>query len=168
MPEDLHLLIVEDDKDMAARMAGEAAALGIHIETAETVSAAKRQSAQRLPDIVVLDRMLADGSDGLEYVHWLNALEGKRPGILVASRLTSVSDHVLGLETGADDYINKPFETAEFRARLRAVVRRAGNGDVFLARPEIPVENLVQPRHRLGPQPDRRRRRRCCQRQLVP
>jgi len=119
------LLIVEDDKKMAAVMAQEANLMGYHTTTVDTVEDAKRASAQNLPDIVILDRMLADGGDGLDYVHWLNELEGDRPGILVTSRLTSVSDHVLGLEMGADDYLNKPFELVEFRARLKAVARRA-------------------------------------------
>lgn len=127
MPEAGTLLIVEDDPGIARTMADEAVELGYEVCEVDTVAAAKQQSAKQPPDIVVLDRMLADGSDGLDYIRWLNALEGKRPGILVASRLTSVSDHVLGLETGADDYINKPFELIEFRARLRAVARRAAS-----------------------------------------
>lgn len=125
MKQSNHLLIVEDDAAIAQVIAREASELGYSVASAETVHGAKRQSAERLPDVVILDRMLADGSDGLEYIAWLDALEGARPGILVTSRLTSVSDHVLGLEAGADDYINKPFDPAELRARLRAVARRA-------------------------------------------
>lgn len=125
MPTAPALLVVEDDPDIAATMAAEASALGYRTEIVDTVGDAKRHSAAAPPDIVVLDRMLADGGDGLDYIRWLNALEGERPGILIASRLTAVSEHVLGLETGADDYINKPFEIAEFRARLKAVARRA-------------------------------------------
>lgn len=121
MSESSQLLIVEDDPTMASLMADVASELGYGISLAETLDQAKRESAAHLPDLVILDRMLGDGSEGLGYIEWLNALEGKRPGILVASRLTSVSDHVLGLETGADDYINKPFEREELRARLRAV-----------------------------------------------
>lgn len=118
------MLIVEDDPTMASAMAEVGRELGYLVSLAQTVDEAKRESATWLPDLVILDRMLGDGSEGLDYVKWLNALEGKRPGILVASRLTSVSDHVLGLETGADDYIDKPFERDELRARLRAVARR--------------------------------------------
>lgn len=119
------MLIVEDDPLMASAMAEVGRELGYHVSLAETLEQAKTESSACWPDLVILDRMLADGSEGLDYVAWLEALEGRRPGILVASRLTSVSDHVLGLETGADDYINKPFETVEFRARVRAVARRA-------------------------------------------
>lgn len=125
MSKDRQLLIVEDDKTMAPAMATVAIELGYQVSFAETLDQAKSVTATILPDLVILDRMLADGSEGLDYIAWLDALEGKRPGILVASRLTSVSDHVLGLEAGADDYINKPFDPKELRARLRAVARRA-------------------------------------------
>ena len=125
MSKDRQLLIVEDDKAMAPAMASVAIELGYQVSFAETLEQAKSVTATILPDLVILDRMLADGSEGLDYIAWLDALEGKRPGILVASRLTSVSDHVLGLEAGADDYINKPFDPKELRARLRAVARRA-------------------------------------------
>ncbi|WP_206992891.1 response regulator transcription factor [Hyphomonas sp. KY3] len=124
MSEDFHLLIVEDDKTIASAMAAVAIELGYQVRFAETLDEAKGVTATTLPELVILDRMLADGSEGLDYIAWLDALEGKRPGILVASRLTSVSDHVLGLEAGADDYINKPFDPKELRARLRAVARR--------------------------------------------
>jgi|GEM_PF-559618 len=124
MSEDRQLLIIEDDKTMAPAMAEVGIELGYHVSFAETLDEAKGATAATLPDLVILDRMLADGSEGLDYISWLDALEGRRPGILVASRLTSVSDHVLGLEAGADDYINKPFDPKELRARLRAVARR--------------------------------------------
>ncbi len=118
------VLIVENDAKMKTIMSAEASALGWTILMAETVQEAKLISAQTTVDIVILDRMLADGEDGLIYIDWLNELETQRPGILVASRLNSVSDHILGLEKGADDYINKPFEPEELRARLKAVARR--------------------------------------------
>ena len=121
------ILIVEDDPEMTSLFSDVASELGYQIGVAQTLDKAKQESAEHLPDLVILDRMLADGSDGLGYLEWLNALEGKRPGILVASRLTSVSDHVLGLELGADDYINKPFERDELRARLRAIARRVAS-----------------------------------------
>lgn len=127
MPETRTLLIVEDDPNMASLMADVAGELGYRVSIAETLNEAKKTSAAQLPDLVLLDRMLGDGSEGLDYIVWLNELEGERPGILVASRLTSVSDHVLGLEMGADDYINKPFESAELKARLRAVARRVAS-----------------------------------------
>lgn len=126
----LHLLLVEDDADIANLVTREATQLGYKVITADTVDDAKRRTSEQMPDIVVLDRMLADGSEGLDYLAWLNALEGPRSGILVTSRLTSVSDHVAGLEAGADDYIDKPFHPEELRARLRAVARRASSSRV--------------------------------------
>ena len=125
-----HVLVVEDDADIADLVVHAASQLGYHVTTADTVNGAKRRTSEQMPDIVILDRMLADGSEGLDYLAWLNALEGPRPGILVTSRLTSVSDHVAGLEAGADDYIDKPFHPEELRARLRAVARRASSSRV--------------------------------------
>lgn len=118
------LLVVEDDLRIAEQVAQEAENLGYSTSNVVTVEAAKRETAAQMPQLVILDRMLADDSDGLEYIRWLNSLEGERPGILVASRLTSTSDHVTGLELGADDYINKPFEIDELRARIKAISRR--------------------------------------------
>ncbi len=98
--------------------------LGLEVLNADSVQVAKELTASHDIEIVVLDRMLSDNVDGLSYLVWLDELEIPRPGILVTSSLSSVHDHVLGLDSGADDYINKPFEFAELCARLRAVARR--------------------------------------------
>lgn len=122
------LLVVEDDATEAAVIAHVGSNLGYEVCVVKTVEEAKSQSVVVMPSIVVLDRMLSDGADGLEFIAWLDSLEQRRPGVLVASRLTTVHDHVLGLNSGADDYINKPFEQEELRARLRAVARRVVSG----------------------------------------
>ncbi len=126
MSKSRYVLVVEDvesEREIifdALREVG----LGLDVLTADTVQGAKELTASNDIEIVVLDRMLSDNIDGLSYLTWLDDLEISRPGILVTSSLSSVHDHVLGLDSGADDYINKPFEFAELCARLRAVARR--------------------------------------------
>jgi DNA-binding response OmpR family regulator len=56
---------------------------------------------------------------------WFNDIEVTAPPVLIASRLATSDDHILGLELGADDYIDKPFDPRELTARLKALLRRA-------------------------------------------
>jgi len=120
----LVVLIVEDDPLLAARVAGLVDALGWKPVTAESVRTAREALVRQPIDLIYLDRMLADGEDGLNLLEWFRALEGAVPGTLVASRLSSAADHVHGLDEGADDYIDKPFDDDEVKARLRALARR--------------------------------------------
>src|SRR5690606_7332082 len=72
--------------------------------------------------VIVLDRMLP-GGDGVEAIARIRAA-GSRAMILVLSALGRAADRVEGLEKGADDYLPKPYEPEELRARLRALLRR--------------------------------------------
>jgi DNA-binding response OmpR family regulator len=120
----LKVLIVEDDAPIAGQVMQEVINLGWESTTVETVQAARAQFANIAFDLVVLDRMLGDSEDGLALISWFNELESTVPGILVASRLGTVQDHILALDLGADDYINKPYDLEELNARLRALARR--------------------------------------------
>lgn len=77
---------------------------------------------EHLPDLIILDLMLPDG-DGIEICKLLKEDYPKTPIIMLTAR-DSVSDKVMGLESGADDYIVKPFETLELVARIKACMRR--------------------------------------------
>lgn len=76
-------------------------------------------------DIIVLDVMLP-GASGYEITRNARAL-GKKTPILMVTAKSEVDDKVIGLDSGADDYLTKPFETKELLARLRALSRRSGN-----------------------------------------
>lgn len=76
-------------------------------------------------DVIVLDLMLPDG-DGLELCRRLRAAGDTTPVLCLTSR-AEVADRVEGLESGADDYLKKPFALAELQARIRALARRRGN-----------------------------------------
>src|SRR5208282_4713953 len=80
--------------------------------------------AQAVPDAVVLDVGLP-GIDGLEVCRRLRRL-GNRVPILMLTARDAVSDRIDGLDVGADDYMVKPFDVGELKARIRALLRRAG------------------------------------------
>ncbi|MCX5170724.1 response regulator transcription factor [Streptomyces antibioticus] len=78
------------------------------------------------PDVLVLDVMMP-GIDGLQVCRVLRA-EGDRTPILMLTALVETADRIAGLDAGADDYVVKPFDVEEVFARLRALLRRTGNG----------------------------------------
>ena len=80
-------------------------------------------------DLVVLDWMLP-GRDGIEILKTLRARGSKTPVLLLTAR-DAVEDRVLGLESGADDYLVKPFAFAELVARIRSLLRRASPAEAF-------------------------------------
>ena len=119
------VLVVEDDLEDAHLVLHEVSALGGRGLHADCVQSARALIVENTIDLIVLDRMLADGEDGLTLLSWFQELEAPAPAVLVASRLSTSDDHILGLELGADDYINKPFDPRELAARLKALMRRA-------------------------------------------
>src|SRR6202012_5400639 len=95
----------------------------------ESGAAALSEVPPSLPDAVVLDIGLPD-LDGLEVCRLLRREGNRVPGLMLTAR-DAVSDRIDGLDAGADDYLVKPFDIDELRARLRALLRRAGGeGDV--------------------------------------
>jgi len=122
--ESLSVLIVEDESPAAEIVVQQVTSLGWEYDVVGTVQAARARFADVAFDIVVLDRMLDDQEDGLNLLTWFKELESAAPGVLVASRLGTASDHVEALDLGADDYINKPYDAEVLNARLRALARR--------------------------------------------
>ena len=118
------VLIVEDEEAIAQEALGEVDDLGARGLHTDTVQGARALYAQNQIDLIILDRILADSEDGLSLLAWLRELETPAPGVLVASRLATADDHIRGLDLGADDYIDKPFDKRELAARLRALARR--------------------------------------------
>ena len=118
------MLIVDDEPHIV-----EFLHLGFEYEGFEVVSAASGDEALRLaasvrPDVVILDVMLP-GLSGLEVAERLH--RGGEAAIIMLTARDAVDDRVAGLETGADDYMTKPFMFKELLARVRAVLRRRGN-----------------------------------------
>lgn len=115
------ILIIEDDEAILAFLRRGLAYDGYEVETAETGQKGLALASGNRPDLVVLDWMLP-GMDGLEVCKRLRT-SGKVP-ILMLTAKDSVSDRVLGLDAGADDYMVKPFNLDELLARIRALLRR--------------------------------------------
>lgn len=117
------ILVVEDDARIADVIAKNLEAVGFVCHQSPDGGRALADFARLKPALVVLDLGLP-GLDGLEVTRRLRR-DSDVP-ILVVTARTSESDKLLGLELGADDYITKPFSTAELVARVRALLRRSG------------------------------------------
>jgi two-component system response regulator MprA len=128
----LKALVIDDEQAII-----EFIKLGLHYEGFQVESACDGEqgltAAQRCdPDIIILDLMLPD-MDGLEVCRRLraNPVTGDVPILMLTAR-DDVRDRVIGLETGADDYLTKPFSFEELVARIRAILRRlrrSGRGE---------------------------------------
>ena len=120
------VLIVDDDADIRETTGEYLQEHGYEIALAadgEQMRAAFAPAAPAgLPDVVLLDLNLP-GEDGLALTRWLRAHHDV--GIIMITGAGEVVDRVIGLEVGADDYLAKPFDPRELRARLKSVLRRA-------------------------------------------
>ena len=118
------ILIVEDEPAIQELVAYTCTSNGYAVRRAESVGAAHNAIGQELPDLVLLDWMLPD-KPGIELLKNLRTEERTRelPVIMLTAR-GSEADRVVGLDTGADDYVVKPFSPRELISRIRAVFRR--------------------------------------------
>jgi two-component system OmpR family response regulator len=118
----VRILVVEDDAKMARLLESGLQEEGYAVDLASNGSDAEWLGREQDYDAVVLDVMLPD-ADGFEVCRRLRAAERWSPILMLTAR-DGVEDRVRGLDTGADDYLTKPFAFAELLARLRALVRR--------------------------------------------
>lgn len=125
------ILVVEDDGTVRDTLAMNLRAEGYDVHTAGNGEEGLRLGREVEPDLIVLDVMLPE-LDGLTVCRVLRR-ESQVPIILLTARGTE-SDKIIGLETGADDYIVKPFSLGEFLARVRAALRR---GEAAAPRDEL-------------------------------
>ncbi|WP_068270301.1 response regulator transcription factor [Aldersonia kunmingensis] len=125
MPELTRVLVVDDDKDVLTSLQRGLRLSGFEVTTADDGASALRSVNEQAPDAIVLD-MNMPVLDGVGVVTALRAMGNDVP-ICVLSARSSVDDRIAGLESGADDYLVKPFVLAELVARLRALLRRRAN-----------------------------------------
>lgn len=118
----MRILLVEDEDAMATLLNAALAKHHIVVDHASNLALAEEACLAKVHDAVLLDRKLPDG-DGLSLIPKLRKINPSIP-IIVLSALGSLDNRVIGLDTGADDYLAKPFSTDELLARLRAVLRR--------------------------------------------
>jgi DNA-binding response OmpR family regulator len=127
-----HLLMIEDDERLA-RMVGEylgnSGFVVRHAGSALAGLALLQDPGPPAPQLMILDLMLPD-LDGLEVCRRIRALPNSLANtpILMLTAKGDPMDRVIGLEMGADDYLPKPFEPRELLARIRAILRRQGEG----------------------------------------
>jgi two-component system, OmpR family, response regulator MprA len=117
-----HVLVVDDDVPIAAALKRALHYEGYDVQVAEDGPAALAKAALRPPDLVILDVMLP-GMDGVEVCRRLR--EEKDVPIMMLTARDATGDRVRGLDSGADDYVLKPFAYEELLARVRALLRRA-------------------------------------------
>lgn len=115
------ILIVEDDDKISRLVEINLTRLGNEISVAGRGDQALALLASQRFDLVVLDRMLPD-MDGLELCRTLRTLPGYIPVLMLTAKATE-SERIIGLETGADDYLAKPFSLHELLARIKAIFR---------------------------------------------
>ena len=118
----MKILIVEDEPSLSEIMSRALKQEGYVVETAATYAEADMKVAGYSYDCILLDIMLPD-NNGLRLLEHIRAM-GKRENVIIVSARNSLEDKVYGLEIGADDYLPKPFHTAELIARVKSVLRR--------------------------------------------
>ncbi len=123
-----HILIVDDDSRVTSALRRTLAYEGYHVSTALDGEGALAIARTKAPDLVILDLMLP-GINGLEVCRRLRT-SGDGIAVLMLTARDAVADRVAGLETGADDYLVKPFAPEELLARVKALLRRRSPPDV--------------------------------------
>ncbi len=119
-----HILMIDDDVDLNALVTEYLERFGLQLVTATTALRGMTELRRERPDLIILDIMLPD-TDGLTLCRQIRD-ESDVPIIMLTAR-GELTDRVLGLELGADDYLSKPFEPRELVARIQSVIRRSAN-----------------------------------------
>lgn len=135
------VLVVEDDAAVRRMLERSLGADGFDVTGAADGGQALAAAEGAAPDLVVLD-VAMPGMDGFEVCRRLRA-KGLTGGVLMLTARDSVSDRVRGLESGADDYVVKPFAIAEVVARLRALTRRGSDRSERLAHGPIALDTAT-------------------------
>lgn len=120
-----HLLLVDDDVEVLALLQKFLEQHGYSVAVATDGPSLWQAFEKRTPDLVILDVMLP-GESGLVLCQQLRAQHAV--AVIMLTAMGELSDRVVGLELGADDYLTKPFDARELLARVRAVLRRVGDG----------------------------------------
>jgi DNA-binding response OmpR family regulator len=137
------VLIVEDQKRLLSNLQRGLEEKGYEVIAATTGEQGYYAATTQPVDAMILDLMLP-GRDGIQVLRDVRAKGFTRPVLILTARDT-LEDKVLGLDTGADDYLVKPFAFAELLARLRALLRRDVSGrDLYLRADDLEVDLLAR------------------------
>jgi two-component system OmpR family response regulator len=138
----MHVLLVEDDAILADGLSRILEGYGMRVEVFGNGNVADQALQHSEAAVAVLDIGLP-GIDGFEVVRRLRARGSAMPVLLLTAR-DAVEDRVRGLETGADDYLVKPFATAELVARIRALARRNTPKPTVLSLGELTLDSAAK------------------------
>ena len=141
MAEPAHIVVVEDEATQRQLLVEYLGRQNFRVTGVEGGVALRRLCERELPALVLLDVGLP-GEDGFVLARWLRERSG-RVGIIMVTAATDTVDRVVGLETGADDYIPKPVEMRELLARVKSVLRRATGAAVVTSAPRVRMGRLV-------------------------
>lgn len=120
----IRLALVEDDPLQRRIVSEYLAQHGLRPQPYASGAEFKRAHSQSLPDLALLDVHLNEVEDGFALARWARS-RSSRIGIIMLTAAGDTVDRVVGLESGADDYVTKPFEPRELLARIKALLRRA-------------------------------------------
>ncbi len=120
-----HIVVVEDEAAQRQLLVDYLGRQNFRVSSADGGITLRKLLERELPQLVLLDVGLP-GEDGFVLARWLRERSG-RIGIIMVTAATDTVDRVVGLETGADDYIGKPYAPAELLARIEAVLRRTSD-----------------------------------------
>ena len=120
----MNILVVEDDRDIREMVCQSLAQNDFQTTGVRDVQEAKQSLAKLDPDCLVVDWMLPDGS-GVELIRWMRRQnQYQQIPVLMLTARAQESDMIIGLDSGADDYLTKPMSLRELNARVRALLRR--------------------------------------------
>ena len=134
----INILVVEDEKKVAALLQQGLQETGYLVETAEAPSIAREKLKEKNYDLIVLDVMLPEMS-GMEFAKEIRT-HNKTTFILMLTALSTTKDKIMGLDSGADDYLVKPFEFEALEARVRALIRRKNDDKAQLKNGDLQMD----------------------------
>ncbi len=119
----MKILVIEDNDRVAQFLRKNLSEVGHAIDHAQNGEVGMAMASGAAYDAIIMDRMLPNNVDGINIIVALRKQGNKTP-ILILSALSEVDDRILGLKSGGDDYLVKPFSVGELMARLDAIIRR--------------------------------------------
>jgi OmpR-family two-component system manganese-sensing response regulator len=136
----MHILLVDDERELTAPLSLLLTREGYNVDVADDGMTGSEMAAQGDYDLLILDWMLP-GKAGLEICRELRSRPENTPVLFLTAKDT-IDDRVLGLDSGADDYLVKPFELRELLARVRALLRRPPTLELEVANNVLQVGDL--------------------------
>ena len=133
-----HVIVVEDEQFQRETLIDFLKANGYRASGVDSGVALRKLVEKDPPALVLLDIRLPGGEDGFALARFLRE-RSRKVGIIMVTASGDTVDQVVGLETGADDYIAKPYEPRALLARIKAVLRRAGGADAATSSPRVRI-----------------------------